>query len=114
LALVGQGRGGRHGDAGGGRSADPHPLEPEDPAFQSPLAVPPALSVLLALAGVVGVVTLLAGLLVAAGSLVVRYRRARGLERQQLRWLALAAALSAWRCWRRWPWPCWTPPWAWS
>ena len=39
--------------------------------------------------------TLLVGLLVAAGSLVVRFRRARGLERQQLRWLALAAALSA-------------------
>jgi hypothetical protein len=30
---------------------------------------------------------------VAAGSLVVRFRRARGVERQQLRWLALAAAL---------------------
>jgi hypothetical protein len=26
---------------------------------------------------------------------VVRFRRARGLERQQLRWLALAAAVSA-------------------
>jgi hypothetical protein len=35
------------------------------------------------------------GLLVAAGSLVVRFRRARGIERQQLRWLALAAAVSA-------------------
>jgi hypothetical protein len=73
----------------------PHPLEPEDPAFQSPLAAPPALSDLLAVAGITGVVTLLVGLLVAAGSLVVRFRRARGLERQQLRWLALAAALSA-------------------
>lgn len=31
--------------------------------------------------------------LVAAGSLVVRFRRAQGLERQQLRWVALAAAL---------------------
>jgi hypothetical protein len=30
---------------------------------------------------------------VAAGSLVVRFRRARGTERQQLRWVALAAAL---------------------
>jgi hypothetical protein len=29
----------------------------------------------------------------AAGSLVVRFRRARGTERQQLRWVALAAAL---------------------
>ena len=32
---------------------------------------------------------------VGAWSLVVRFRRARGLERQQLRWLALAAALEA-------------------
>jgi peptidoglycan/LPS O-acetylase OafA/YrhL len=31
----------------------------------------------------------------AAGSLVVRFRRARGVERQQLRWLAFAAALAA-------------------
>jgi hypothetical protein len=30
---------------------------------------------------------------VCAGSLVVRFRRARGMERQQLRWVALAAAL---------------------
>src|SRR6266496_2750815 len=37
-------------------------------------------------------VTILA-ILVAAGSLVVRFRRARGVERQQLRWVALAAAL---------------------
>ena len=32
---------------------------------------------------------------VAAGSLVIRFRRARGVERQQLRWVALAAALVA-------------------
>jgi hypothetical protein len=31
------------------------------------------------------------GLLVGAGSLVVRFRRARGVERQQLRWVAYAA-----------------------
>lgn len=30
---------------------------------------------------------------VCAGSLVVRFRRAGGVERQQLRWVALAAAL---------------------
>jgi hypothetical protein len=33
--------------------------------------------------------------MVAAGSLVVRFRRARGVERQQLRWVAWAAALVA-------------------
>jgi hypothetical protein len=43
---------------------------------------------LLALAG--GLLLILAG----AGSLVVRFRHARGVERQQLRWLALAAALT--------------------
>jgi len=32
---------------------------------------------------------------VGAASLVVRFRRARGIERQQLRWVALAAALAA-------------------
>ncbi|HEY6706124.1 MAG TPA: hypothetical protein VJB61_00835 [Actinomycetota bacterium] len=35
-----------------------------------------------------------AGLVVGAGSLVARFRHARGMERQQLRWLALAAALT--------------------
>jgi hypothetical protein len=39
-------------------------------------------------------VTLLA-LMVAAGSLVARFRRARGVERQQLRWVAWAAMLVA-------------------
>jgi hypothetical protein len=34
------------------------------------------------------------GVLVGAGSLVVRFRRARGTERQQLRWVVLAAALT--------------------
>jgi hypothetical protein len=33
------------------------------------------------------------GLPVAAGSLVLRFRRARGVERQQLRWLALSVGL---------------------
>jgi hypothetical protein len=37
-------------------------------------------------------VTFLA-MVVAAGSLVVRFLRARGVERQQLRWVALAAGL---------------------
>jgi hypothetical protein len=32
---------------------------------------------------------------VAAGSLVVRYRRSRGIERLQLRWMAFAAALAS-------------------
>jgi hypothetical protein len=54
-----------------------------------------------AFGGVVLVVDLVAqavtvlGMVVAAGSLVVRFRRARGTERQQLRWVALAAGLVA-------------------
>jgi hypothetical protein len=36
-------------------------------------------------------------LVAGAGSLVVRFRHARGVERQQLRWLAFAAALTGWR-----------------
>jgi hypothetical protein len=53
-----------------------------------------------ALGGVLLVVNQLAlavtslAVVVAAGSLVVRFRRARGIERQQLRWVALAAALT--------------------
>jgi hypothetical protein len=74
---------------------DPYPLVPEDPTFENPLAAPPALVGLLAAAAVASAAILLAGLVVAAGSLVVRYRRARGTERQQLRWLALAAAVAA-------------------
>jgi hypothetical protein len=46
--------------------------------------------------GVVGAfVVVLLSLLVAAGSLVVRFRRARGVERQQLRWVSVAAAMAA-------------------
>jgi hypothetical protein len=77
------------------QALDPHPLVPEDPTFKNPLAAPPALVGPLTLAAAAGGAILLAGLVVAAGSLVVRYRRARGTERQQLRWLALAATVAA-------------------
>jgi hypothetical protein len=72
-------------------------LLPFDPPYRSvpnPLAVP-------ALTGPLRVVNVVASLVtalvvpVAAGSLMVRYRRASGTERLQLRWLALAAALTA-------------------
>jgi hypothetical protein len=54
-----------------------------------------------AFGGVVLVVDLLAqvitilAMVVGAGSLVLRFRRARGVERQQLRWVAWAAGLTA-------------------
>jgi hypothetical protein len=67
----------------------PRPLYPEHPTVGNPLAVP-ALSALFLPSALV----VLVGVVVGAGSLVGRYRRARGTERLQLRWLALAAAVS--------------------
>jgi hypothetical protein len=54
----------------------------------------PALAGAVLVAIVVGFFLTVGGLVVGAGSLVARFRRARGVERQQLRWLALAAALT--------------------
>jgi hypothetical protein len=71
-------------------------IRPLDPPYQSvvsPLAMPALAGPLEVASGVGAAITGLA-LLVAAASLVVRFRRARGVERQQLRWVALAAALS--------------------
>ena len=54
----------------------------------------PALDGVALTAIVAGFFLTVAGLVVGAGSLVARFRRARGTERQQLRWLTLAAALT--------------------
>jgi hypothetical protein len=74
---------------------DPMPLYPEYSGFRNPFGVPalaePPLDALIPAAGL-GV---LVALVVAAGSLVGRFRRARGVERQQLRWLAWGATLAA-------------------
>jgi hypothetical protein len=59
----------------------------------NPLDLRPFEGALLGANQVMLAVTVL-GVLVGAGSLVVRFRRARGIERQQLRWLVLAAALT--------------------
>jgi hypothetical protein len=70
---------------------------PEDQRYQSP-ASPFDLhgygGALLA-AYQVAFAVIFGAVVVAAASLVVRFRRARGTERQQLRWVALAAALVA-------------------
>jgi hypothetical protein len=71
-------------------------LLPFDPPYQSvanPLAVAQLAGPLRVVNFVTWLVTGLA-ILIAAWSLVVRFRRARGVERQQLRWLALAAGLT--------------------
>ena len=71
------------------------PFEPPFQATPNPLDVPAALAgVLRPLSNLAWIVTAL-GLPVAAGSLLLRFRRARGVERQQLRWLVLAAAVAA-------------------
>ena len=41
----------------------------------------------------VGFVVIVAGVFAAAGSLIVRWRRTEGVERQQMKWLAYAAAM---------------------
>jgi hypothetical protein len=70
------------------------PLEESYPGFDNPLVVP----VLTAPLRVVFAASwMLIGLAVPIGaaSLAVRFRRARGVERLQLRWLALAGAVAA-------------------
>jgi hypothetical protein len=74
-----------------GTALTPGPVE-LFPQFQNPLglaAAGPVLEVIVQ----VGFVVLTAGVFAAAGSLVLRWRRARGVERQQLKWLAYAAAM---------------------
>jgi MFS family permease len=75
-----------------GSVVQPDPLAPD--YYGNPLAVP-VLARVLAVLAVAGAAVVLASLLVGAGSMVVRFRRARGVERLQLRWLAYAAALAA-------------------
>jgi hypothetical protein len=80
-----------------GGPTEPRPLDPPLQSVTSPLAIEtPAQPLLAGLYDVVGnalgVVFVLA-IVAGAGSLVVRFRRARGVERQQLRWVAFAAAL---------------------
>jgi hypothetical protein len=70
----------------------PGRLDPQLLLASSPLSDRALGGVLLVATRVALVVTALA-VAVAAGSLVVRFRRAQGVERQQLRWVALAATL---------------------
>jgi hypothetical protein len=70
----------------------PGRLDPQLLLTSSPFSDRALGGVLLVATRVALVVTALA-VAVAAGSLVVRFRRAQGVERQQLRWVALAAAV---------------------
>jgi hypothetical protein len=71
----------------------PGVLDPPYPPLASPLAVH-ALAGPIKVASAVAMIVTIVVVVVAAGSLVLRFRRARGTERQQLRWVALAAALA--------------------
>jgi hypothetical protein len=87
----GRGRGGRlrdgaHPDAGTARPG----LRGGDEPARAP-ASQPLITVIGHLAIAVSVIAVVAGAL----SLVVHFRRARGTERQQLRWVALAAVLAS-------------------
>jgi hypothetical protein len=70
-------------------------LDPDSPlhAVGNPFAIPALADRLRPVYGSASPATALT-LVVAAGSLVLRFRRAGGLERQQLRWLTFAAALA--------------------
>jgi hypothetical protein len=72
------------------------PLPFEDPygSAANPVAVAALADPLRTVNNLTWAVTAL-GIPVGAASLVVRFRRARGTERQQLRWVAFAAALTA-------------------
>ena len=70
------------------------PFDPPYRGIPNPLDAPALAGLLRPLSDLTWALTAL-GLPVAAGSLLLRFRRARGVERQQLRWLVLAAALAA-------------------
>jgi hypothetical protein len=76
------------------RALLPRPLSPPYQSVPSPFAVPALAGPLLTARAVTGVLTFLP-VVVAAAALVLRFRRARGTERLQLRWVAVAAALTA-------------------
>jgi hypothetical protein len=76
-----------------GSVVHPAPLAPEYPDIANPLGVP-------ALSGPLGVLAfaalvVLVSLLVGAVSLLLRFRRARGAERLQLRWLIWGAVVAS-------------------
>jgi hypothetical protein len=70
------------------------PADAADP-IQNPLAVEGSIGAVADAVANVGVTALFLAILVSAGSLLLRFRRARGLERQQLKWLTYGGAFLA-------------------
>jgi len=75
-----------------GVATTPGPLQ-DTPFIDNPLAIDPALSDALMPVGLVCLIIIGLAAAAAALSIVLRFRRARGEERQQLKWLASSAAL---------------------
>ena len=75
----------------------PEPLDPAYASIANPLGLPdgPPVEVPLIVVNLLAGAVVLLTVPVAAVSLAVRFRRASGLERQQLRWLAFAAGLAS-------------------
>ena len=84
---------GRIGLAVGGNALRPGRFTDPFTAVRNPIGIPGALGLTDALAGLGFLSVVLATALAALG-LPARLRRSRGVERQQLRWLALAAAIT--------------------
>jgi hypothetical protein len=76
-----------------GSIVDPAPLRPEYPDIANPLGVPALFGPLDLL--VFAALIVLVSLIVGAVSLLLRYRRARGVERLQLRWLIWGAVVAS-------------------
>jgi MFS family permease len=77
-----------------GSIVDPGPLRPEYPEIGNPLGVPAGLAAPLALVLFAALIVLVS-LIVGAVSLLLRFRRARGVERLQLRWLIWGAVVAS-------------------
>ncbi|MDQ4075399.1 MAG: hypothetical protein M3220_04040, partial [Chloroflexota bacterium] len=76
-----------------GAAFQPGPIVPGVP-FENPFALPTATSVLRWMEEL-GSLLMLGGVLAVVTSLIVRLRRARGVERQQIKWAAYGMALTA-------------------
>jgi hypothetical protein len=70
------------------------PADRDDPVG-NPLAVKGSIGAVVDAVANVGIMVLFLTALLAAGSLLLRFRRARGQQRQQLKWLAFGGAFLA-------------------
>jgi hypothetical protein len=70
-----------------GAALDPGTME-DYPAVENPFGVAAGVAAIIVVAGMLGTIGVLAA---AVGSIVVRYRRADGVGRQQIKWLTVAA-----------------------